>query len=164
MDAVIRSGGKQYRVHEGSVLDVASLVAEPGSRIELRDVLLISDGDKVTVGAPTVADAVVVAEVVSHGKGRKVINFKFKAKTRYRRKRGHRQGYTRLTVETIRIGDAPASETTAAPRRRARAQAEAEPETAVEEPTAVATEATETAETPAAPRRRRRTGAAGSQE
>ncbi|MPZ49570.1 MAG: 50S ribosomal protein L21 [Dehalococcoidia bacterium] len=166
MDAVIRSGGKQYRVHEGSVLDVASLVAEPGSRVELRDVLLVSDGDKVTVGAPNVADAVVVAEVVEHGKGRKVINFKFKAKTRYRRKRGHRQGYTRLTVQTIRIGDAPASETTAAPRRRARPQAGAETEpAAIEEPTAVATEAAETAaETPATPRRRRRAGEAESQE
>ena len=130
------------------------MAAEPGSRVELRDVLLISDGDKVTVGAPNVADAVVVAEVVEHGKGRKVINFKFKAKTRYRRKRGHRQGYTKLAVREIRIGDAPAVESVAAPRRRARAQAPAEPEAVVEEPVTPTALAEETPA--AAPRRRRR--------
>jgi len=138
IDAVIRSGGKQYRVHAGSVLDVATLDAAPGSRVELREVLLVSDGDKVTVGNPTVADALVVAEVVEHGKGRKVISFKYKAKTRYRRKRGHRQGFTKLSVKEIRHGDAvataperraapPEPEPAApAPRRRARAQAPAE--------------------------------------
>jgi large subunit ribosomal protein L21 len=108
IDAVIRTGGKQYRVHEGSLVNVATLEASPGDRLELRDVLLISDGDNVTVGSPTVAGAVVLAEVVEHGKAKKVFNFKYKAKVRYRRKRGHRQGFTRLAVKEIRIGDAPA--------------------------------------------------------
>lgn len=126
------------------MLDVASIDAAPGSSIELRDVLLVSDGDNVTVGSPIVANALVLAEVVQHGKGKKVINFKFKAKTRYRRKRGHRQAYTRLMVNEIRFGEtsskrevrepvavvaetpaaeAPAAEAPAAPRRRARAAA-----------------------------------------
>ena len=108
MDAVVRTGGKQYRVHEGSVLDVATMDVEPGSQVELRDVLMVLDGGKVTVGSPNVADAVVVADVVEHGRGKKVVSFKYKAKTRYRRKKGHRQGYTKLEVTQIRIGDAPA--------------------------------------------------------
>jgi large subunit ribosomal protein L21 len=101
IDAVIRTGGKQYRVHEGSVLNVATLDAEPGSRIELRDVLLVTHEGTATVGAPIIDGAVVVAEVVEHGRGPKVINFKYKAKVRYRRKRGHRQGYTTLSVREI---------------------------------------------------------------
>ncbi len=126
IDAVIRAGGKQYRVHEGSVLDVATMDAAAGSSVELRDVLLVSEDGQVTVGEPNVPDAVVVAEVVEHGKGRKVINFKFKAKTRYRRKRGHRQGYTKLEVREIRIGSPKAK--AAAPKRKSRAKPKAEPE------------------------------------
>jgi large subunit ribosomal protein L21 len=143
-------------VREGSVLSVATIDAEPGSRIELRDVLLLSDGDQITVGSPMVADAVVVAEVVEHGKGRKVINFKYKAKVRYRRKRGHRQGFTKLTVREIRLGDR--SETEATPRRRSRAETETEAPVAeaAKEAPADSTEQTETEATPA-PRRRRRT-------
>ncbi len=114
MDAVVRTGGKQYRVHEGSVLNVATIDAEPGSRVELRDVLLVTDGPDVTVGNPTVDGAIVVAEVVEHGKGKKVINFKYKAKVRYRRKRGHRQAYTTLAVREIRVGGKSAT----APSRR----------------------------------------------
>jgi large subunit ribosomal protein L21 len=103
------------------IVNVATLDVEAGSDVELRDVLLISDGDKITVGNPTVADAVVVAEVVEHGRGKKVINFKYKAKVRYRRKRGHRQGFTKLAVREIRIGDRPAGEAVAASRRSRRA-------------------------------------------
>jgi large subunit ribosomal protein L21 len=101
IDAVIRTGGKQYRVHEGSTLNVATIDAEPGSRIELRDVLLVSHEGTATVGTPIVDGAVVVAEVVEHGRGPKVINFKYKAKVRYRRKRGHRQAFTTLSVREI---------------------------------------------------------------
>jgi large subunit ribosomal protein L21 len=133
--------------------------ATPGDRVELRDVLLLADGDKVTVGAPLVADAVVVAEVVEHGKGPKVVNFKFKAKVRYRRKRGHRQGYTKLAVREIRLGGASSEAAATAPRRRGRAQAAAEPETAdIVQPEEVASsgEAAAVEATPPAPRRRRR--------
>ena len=88
--------------------------AEPGSRVQLSEVLLVSDGDTVKVGSPTVAGAVVVAEVVEHGKGKKVINFKYKAKVRYRRKRGHRQGFTQLSIQEITLD----GKTEKAPERR----------------------------------------------
>jgi large subunit ribosomal protein L21 len=155
LDAVVRTGGKQYRVHEGSRLNVATLDAEPGSTVELRDVLLVSDNGTVTVGEPTVDGAVVVAEVVEHGKGKKVVNFKYKAKVRYRRKRGHRQPYTTLAVQEIRIGGASSGGTT---RRRARPTA-ADEEPAAEAPETPLAEATETpaAEAPATRRRTRAT-------
>jgi large subunit ribosomal protein L21 len=126
------------------------MAAEPGSRVELTDVLLVSDGDKVTLGSPLVADAMVVAEVVGQGKGRKVINFKYKAKVRYRRKRGHRQGYTRLAVQEIRIG----GQTETAP-ARGRARAEA-PAAAAESAPAEAEAPVVETEAPATPTRRRR--------
>jgi len=112
IDAVIRTGGKQYRVHEGSVLNVATMDAEPGSRVELRDVLLVSNAGSVTVGTPIVDGALVVAEVVEHGRGKKVINFKYKAKVRYRRKRGHRQGFTTLSIREISANGVTATATT----------------------------------------------------
>ena len=98
-------------------MDVAA-----GSRVELREVLLVSDGDQVTVGSPVIDGAIVVAEVVEHGRGKKVINFKYKAKTRYRRKRGHRQGYTKLAVKEIVMNGPKSSEDKPAPpsRRRSR--------------------------------------------
>jgi large subunit ribosomal protein L21 len=107
------------------VLEVSSLDAEPGSQIELRDVLLVSDGDNVSIGSPNVADAVVVAEVLEHGKAAKVVSFKYKAKVRYRRKHGHRQEFTRLAVQEVRIG---------AQSRRARAETEESPADAEEAP------------------------------
>jgi large subunit ribosomal protein L21 len=81
------------------------MAAQPGDRIELSDILLVSDGGEVTVGSPNVANALVVVEVLDHGRGKKVINFKYKAKVRYRRKRGHRQGFTRLRIAEVRLGD-----------------------------------------------------------
>ncbi|MGI8553352.1 MAG: 50S ribosomal protein L21 [Dehalococcoidia bacterium] len=101
MYAVVRTGGKQYTVREGQQLDVETLKGAAGERIELTDVLLVGDGDTVMVGAPTVVGARVVAEVLSHGRGPKVTIFKFKSKTRYRKKLGHRQNYTRLAVRAI---------------------------------------------------------------
>jgi len=155
LDAVVRIGGKQYRMHEGTVLNVATIDAEPGSQIELNDVLLVSDNGTVTVGAPNVEGAIVVADVVEHGKGKKVVNFKYKAKVRYRRKRGHRQPFTTLSVREIRIGGVSSS-TTAAPRRRTRPAADEPAAEASETLVAEVTEAP-TAEAPAAtPRRRTR--------
>ena len=135
------------------MLNVATIDAAPGSSIELREVLLVSDGGNITVGSPSVDGAVVVAEVIEHGRGPKVINFKYKAKVRYRRKKGHRQGYTQLSVTSIRIGDAPEAEAT--PRRRV-ASAPAE-EPAAEAPAAVEA-------TTAAPARRRRKAADATDE
>ena len=101
MYAVIQTGGKQYTVRLGGKLDVEKLDGEAGSEVELTDVLLVADGDAVTVGAPTVSGAKVVAEIVEHGRGKKIIVFKYKPKVRFRKKTGHRQSYTRLAVKEI---------------------------------------------------------------
>jgi large subunit ribosomal protein L21 len=90
-------------VRAGSVLNVPTLDVAAGERVELRDVLMLSDGGNVTLGTPNVADAMVVAEVMEHGKAKKVTNFKFKAKVRYRRKRGHRQPFTALRIREIHV-------------------------------------------------------------
>jgi large subunit ribosomal protein L21 len=159
-------------VRQGTILRVPTLEAEPGSQVQIADVLLISDGDKTTVGSPTVGGAMVVLDVLEHGKGRKVINFKYKAKVRYRRKRGHRQGYTALKVmEILTDGAKPSArvaETSstrrvapeaAAPVEAAEATAEVAPEATVAAPVrrrrAVPAPAT-TEEAPAAAPRRRR--------
>ena len=101
MYAVIKSGGKQYTVRPGDTLDVEKLEGEAGSNIELTDVLMVSDGDTVSVGAPSVAGARVLAEIVEHGKGKKIQVFKYKNKIRYRKRTGHRQQFTRLSVREI---------------------------------------------------------------
>lgn len=103
MYAVIESGGKQYRVEEGGTLRVEELDAEPGSAVTLDRVLLIADGKNVTVGAPVVKGASVQATVVGHGRGKKVIVFKYKSKAHYRRKQGHRQNFTALRIDKILI-------------------------------------------------------------
>lgn len=101
MYAVIRTGGKQYRAEPGALLDVERLDAEPGASVELTDVLLIADGDAVTVGNPVVSGAKVVADVVEQGRAKKIVVFKYKPKVRYRKKTGHRQPFTRLRVREI---------------------------------------------------------------
>jgi large subunit ribosomal protein L21 len=99
--AIVATGGKQYRVEPGQRLDVDKLPDEPGSQIDLGDVLLIGDGESVTVGQPTVPGARVVAELVGEVKGKKIIVFKYKSKVRYRRKTGHRQRYSRVVIRDI---------------------------------------------------------------
>ena len=100
MFAIIQSGGKQYRVAEGDVLRLESLRAEPGDTVEL-PVMMLGGGDEVKVGAPLVDGANVKAEVVSHGRGKKIYIYKFKAKANYRRKNGHRQPYTEVRIGEI---------------------------------------------------------------
>ena len=102
MYAIVNTGGKQYRMQPGDTVRVEYLPGDQGDLIELDDVRLLSDDDgDVTVGAPTVEGAKVTAEVVQQGRGKKVIVFKYKAKTRYRRKNGHRQNFTELRVTDI---------------------------------------------------------------
>jgi len=98
--AVVETGGKQYKVSPGQTIEVEKLNTS-GDTVELDKVYLIADGDKVTVGNPTVPGAKVIANVVGNGKGAKVIVYKFKAKVRYRRKKGHRQPYTKLAIKEI---------------------------------------------------------------
>ncbi len=108
--AIIETGGKQYRVQAGDTIEVESLPSEPGSTIELDRVLVLSEDDGVTVGRPQVDGARVIAEVQEHGRGKKIIVFKYKSKVRYQRKQGHRQAYTRLVIkEIVTRSAAPAS-------------------------------------------------------
>jgi large subunit ribosomal protein L21 len=101
MFAVIKTGGKQYRVVAQDVLEVDKIEAQPGETIKFEEVLLIG-GDTVTLGAPTVAGALVAAEVVEQGRGPKVIAFKKRRRKNSRRKRGHRQPFTRVRITEIR--------------------------------------------------------------
>lgn len=100
MFAIIKTGGKQYKVEVGTVLKVEKLAAEVNSEIEIKEVLMVGEGDNVTVGAPFVEGAKVVAVVKEHGKGEKKINFKYNKKTYYRKK-GHRQQYTTIEIKSI---------------------------------------------------------------
>ena len=101
--AVVQTGGKQYRVQPGDTIRVESLPCETGDKVELSDVRMVSNDGEVTLGAPTVPGAKVVAQAVGHGRDQKVIVFQYKAKTRFRRKNGHRQAYTDLTVTDISV-------------------------------------------------------------
>jgi large subunit ribosomal protein L21 len=101
MFAVIKTGGKQYRVAAQDVLEVDKIEGQPGETIKFEDVLLIG-GDAVTLGAPTVAGASVAAEVVEQGRGPKIIAFKKRRRKNSRRKRGHRQEFTRVRITEIR--------------------------------------------------------------
>ena len=99
--AILESGGKQYKAVEGSMIEVDLLPVEPGKSLNLEEVLLLVDGDNITVGAPVVKGVSVKATVVEHFKGEKTYNFHYKPKKRIRQKTGHRQSYTRLAVEKI---------------------------------------------------------------
>jgi large subunit ribosomal protein L21 len=99
--AIIRTGGKQYRVEVGSVIRVEKLEADVGSTIDIDDVLLVGNGDDVKIGTPTVGGAKVSVEVTGQGRGKKLIVYKFRRRKNYRRKNGHRQSYTELKVTAI---------------------------------------------------------------
>ncbi len=99
--AIVENGGKQYKAVEGATLEVDLMPAEVGAPVALNSVLLLVDGDKISVGAPVVSGAKVSATVVSHIKGPKVVIFKYRPKKRIRVKTGHRQQYTRLLVNSI---------------------------------------------------------------
>lgn len=104
--AVIESGGKQFKAVEGETIDVDRLVVDPGAEVKLEHVLLMVDGETVTVGTPTVNGISVLAKVLAHVKGEKLTVFKYRPKKRIRVKTGHRQSYTRLAIE--QIGDTKA--------------------------------------------------------
>ena len=100
MYAVIKTGGKQYRVSEGENLRVEKLEGAAGDKLQLTDVLMIG-GDKVAIGSPVVQGASVSAEIVSQGFGKKITVFKMRRRKRYRRKNGHRQPFTELKITGI---------------------------------------------------------------
>ena len=102
--AVIRTGGKQYRVTPGDVIRIEKLAAEPGAAVEFTEVLMASDEGAVRVGAPLLAGARVTAQVVQQGKAKKVLVFKKKKRKNYRRHHGHRQHFTAVRVTGIETG------------------------------------------------------------
>ncbi len=101
MYAVVKTGGKQYRVSPGDSIDVEKLPYEVGHQIELDQVLLVANGSGAKIGQPLVEGAKVKATVTRQDKGRKVIIYKYRPSKRYRRKKGHRQHYTRLRIDEI---------------------------------------------------------------
>jgi large subunit ribosomal protein L21 len=101
MYAIVETGGKQYKVAEGDVLFIEKLDVEDGAEVIFDKVLLVSKEDGVVVGSPVVAGATVTAKVLKHGKGKKIIVYKYKAKKNYRRKQGHRQPYTQVQIAKI---------------------------------------------------------------
>lgn len=102
MLAVIKTGGKQYKVHEGDFISVEKLSADKGAKVELKEVCLIEDGADVKVGSPFVPGAVVVAEVIDQKRRDKVLIFKKSHRKNYRRKNGHRQRITILKINSIK--------------------------------------------------------------
>ena len=110
MYAVIETGGKQYRVEVGTVLEIERLEAETGASITLDRVLLVADGDEAAIGRPVVADATVSAEVLRQDRADKVINFKYRPKARRRVKKGHRQEQTVLRISDITFNGRSAAE------------------------------------------------------
>jgi large subunit ribosomal protein L21 len=102
--AIIRTGGKQYKVEPGKSLRIPSLPGDAGTAIEFNEVLLGSDGTTVRAGVPTLTGAKVTAEIVKQGKDDKIVVFKFKRRKNYARKQGHRQGFTEIRVNQITLG------------------------------------------------------------
>ena len=102
--AIIRTGGKQFRAEPGQTLRIPTLDASAGDKITFDEVLLGSDGVKVFAGSPLVSGATVTAEVVKHGKGDKIVVFKFKRRKNYAKKQGHRQGFTEVRINDIKLG------------------------------------------------------------
>ncbi len=101
MYAVIKTGGKQYKVSEGEHLKVESLKAAEGDTVEFDQVLMVANGDNVKVGAPVVEGSKVTAKVVSHGRGKKIKIIKFRRRKHHRKQMGHRQNYTEVLIEKI---------------------------------------------------------------
>ncbi len=99
--AIVESGGKQYRAVEGDTLEVDRLPVEAGANVKIEQVLLLADGENITIGTPLVKDSPVWTKVIEHFKGKKVTIFNYSPKKRIRVKTGHRQNYTRLLVEQI---------------------------------------------------------------
>lgn len=101
MYAVIATGGKQYRVSEGDILRVEKIAGEIGETVALDRVLMVAEGEDVTIGTPVVENAVVNASIVEQAKAKKVLVFKYKRRKRFRRKQGHRQPFTAIKIDNI---------------------------------------------------------------
>ena len=101
MYAIVNTGGKQYKIRQGDVLRVEKIPGEIGSPVSFDRVLMVSDGENIRIGRPTLDDVPVKGHIVEQGKGTKIIVFKYKRRKRYRRKLGHRQQYTAVKIDSI---------------------------------------------------------------
>jgi large subunit ribosomal protein L21 len=159
--AVVRTGGKQYRVEEGRAIRVDRLAGEPGDTVELADVLLMGEGDDVTVGAPTIDGARVLGTIAEQGRADKIVVFRYKSKTRQRKKTGHRQPFTRLVVSDIlAAGQEPKARAAAEPEETAVVEEAPKPKRSRRKAAAADTVEASAAEAPvakAAPKRSRKT-------
>ena len=104
MYAIFRTAGKQFKAEPGRLVKIPSVGAEPGVKLTFDEVLLGSDGTAIQAGTPLVKGAKVTAEVVRHGKEKKIIVFKYKRRKNYARKQGHRQKYTEVRIDTVELG------------------------------------------------------------
>ncbi|MCR4341088.1 MAG: 50S ribosomal protein L21 [Gemmatimonadaceae bacterium] len=102
--AIIRTGGKQFRAEPGKSIRIPTVEGEPGSKIKFDDVILGADGDTVKLGTPALKGAAVTGEIVKHGRADKIVVFKFKRRKNYARKQGHRQGFTEVRINDIKLG------------------------------------------------------------
>ncbi|HZI28262.1 MAG TPA: 50S ribosomal protein L21 [Gemmatimonadaceae bacterium] len=102
--AIFKTGGKQFRAEAGTTLRIPSIEGEPGATVVFDDVLLGSKGDSVKTGTPMLSGATVTGEIVKHGKGDKIVVFKFKRRKNYARKQGHRQKFTEIRIKSISLG------------------------------------------------------------
>ena len=126
MYAVIKTGGKQYKVEAGATLKVEKLLGEVGSSVIIDKVLMIADGESTTIGAPLIAGATVNATVVSHGRADKVMIFKFRRRKHYRKTQGHRQSFTEIQIGEILAAGQATSKTAAAKPAKAKTAKAAE--------------------------------------
>ncbi len=101
MYAVIKAGGKEYKVSQGDIIQIEKINGEIGDRVELKNVLMISLGEKIVVGQPYLENVTVIGEIVRHAKGKKILIYKMKKRKNYRRLKGHRQNYTYLKISDI---------------------------------------------------------------
>ena len=101
MYAIVATGGKQYKVREGEVLRIEKIPGDVGSPVSFDQVLMVADGDNVSIGRPALEGAAVTARIIEQGKADKLIVFKYKRRKRYRRKQGHRQSFTAVKIDAI---------------------------------------------------------------
>lgn len=103
MFAVLRAGGKEYRVSKGDIIRVERVEGKVGDSVTLKEILMVGEGDKIQIGNPLVNQATVVGEIIQQAKGKKVLTYKMKRRKNYRRMKGHRQPYTYLKINEIMI-------------------------------------------------------------
>ncbi|MPV86036.1 50S ribosomal protein L21 [Ostreibacterium oceani] len=101
MYAVIKTGGKQYRVETGQVIRIETIPGETGESVEFSDVLMVADGDDIRIGAPMLSDAKVTGQILEHARGKKIEIIKFKRRKHHMKRQGHRQNYTAVRIESI---------------------------------------------------------------